>query len=84
MLAARAGLDDWLSEEVFLVVCELLINAYQHTASPLCVDLDVAGGCVTVSVTCPSTVPPALLPFCPERPHSQGSTSWTGWPPDGA
>ncbi|PBC70433.1 hypothetical protein BX265_7855 [Streptomyces sp. TLI_235] len=60
------------AENVLLVACELLTNAYCHTPGPLSLDLDLDHDTLTVSVTDASTRPPVLRPYRPQQPHGHG------------
>ncbi|MEV6206194.1 ATP-binding protein [Kitasatospora sp. NPDC051914] len=60
------------ANDALLVACELLANAYLHTPGPLCLDLDLNHGTLTVSVTDASTRPPVVRPYRPQEPHGHG------------
>ncbi|MEV7178981.1 ATP-binding protein [Kitasatospora sp. NPDC093679] len=60
------------AEDVLLVACELLTNAYCHTPGPLSLDLDLDHDTLTVAVTDASTRPPVVRPYRPQQPHGHG------------
>ncbi|MCU7826830.1 ATP-binding protein [Kitasatospora sp. DSM 101779] len=60
------------ADDVLLVTCELLTNAYCHTPGPICLDLDLDHGVLTVAVTDASPRPPVVRPYRPQQPHGHG------------
>lgn len=78
-------------EDILLVACELMTNAYAHSPGATAVDLDRAAGRVTVAVT-DSGGPrrPTVRPWRPQEPHGHGlhivdrlATTWGVTPATG-
>ncbi|MFJ9598261.1 ATP-binding protein [Streptomyces virginiae] len=64
--------SDGRRNDVLLVMSELLSNACQHAFGPVCLDIGLDDGRLTVAVTDRSFAVPVLQPWQPGEPHGHG------------